>query len=107
MMNDENITFLFYPFKLYEKFIIDELFRFSLAVSRLENDDEYRTFQDYPTYDPSYGPKFPASRKKVTKNRKFFTSSKSDKLVIGGIEKFCFRHSSSLFIALTTGLKRK
>ena len=33
MMNDENITFLFYPFKLYEKFIIDELFRFSLAVS--------------------------------------------------------------------------
>ena len=67
MMNDKNITFLFYPFKLYKK-IIDELFRFSLAVSALENDDEYRTFQDYPTYDPSYGPKFPASRKSKKKS---------------------------------------
>ena len=56
MMNDENITLLFCPFKLYENFIIDELFRFSLAVSALENDEEYRTFQDYPTYDQSYGP---------------------------------------------------
>ena len=65
MLNDKNITFLFYPFKFYEKNIIDELFRFSLAVSAIENDDEYRTFQDYPTYDPRYGPNFSASRKRV------------------------------------------
>ena len=83
------------------------VFHLCLAVSALEYDDEYRTFQDYPTYDPSYGPKFPASRKVKKKYRRFFASSKSDKIVIGGIEKFCFRHSSSLFIALTTRLKRK
>ena len=93
---------------IYEKFIIDELFHFSLALSALENNDKYQTFQDYPTFDPSYGPKFPASRKSEKKSiEDFFTSSKSDKIVIGGIEKFCFRHSLSLFITLTTGLKRK
>ena len=62
-MNDENIAFLFYPFS-YTKTLI-ELFR--LALSALENDGEYQTFQDYPTFDPSYGPKFPASRKSEKK----------------------------------------
>ena len=63
-MNEENMTFLFYLLSYTKNIIIDDLFRFSLAVSALENDDKYRTFQDYPNYDPNYGPKFPASRKK-------------------------------------------
>ena len=73
-MNDENITFLCYLLSYTKKIIIDDLFRFSLALSVLENDDEYRTFQDYPIYDPSYGPKFPAGRKSENKlnYRRFF-----------------------------------
>ena len=44
------------------------IFRFSLAMSTLENDDEYRRQNFfYLTYDPSYGPKFPASRNKMKK----------------------------------------
>ena len=56
--------------------IINELFRFSLAVSALEYDDEYRTFQDYPTYDPSYGPKFPASRSEKKSIEDFLPAAK-------------------------------
>ena len=48
MMNDENITFLFYPLKLYQKFIIDELFRFSLAVSALETMKNIELFKTIP-----------------------------------------------------------
>ena len=70
-----------------KKSFVDDLFRFSLAVSAIakkktnaENGENI-----YPIYDLSYGPKFPASRK----------------------NEFCFRHSSSLSICVHSRNKRE